>query len=175
MTNMPGQVDIFDVLHTPADNQERKVIRAAHGETERQMQKLPAEVSQWYMDQMSDWWYGEEECIGCGQVEARQGLYVGHSVQFDQNGTQYLPAGPGMASDGVCGLMSFTAMHADIAQKLADQDPRYAGWRRQCHRHESPKTKKKCPVSCFTADAEHRARIATKVWGSESWREKAWI
>lgn len=173
MTNMPGQVDIFEILSKPADTKQRKALHIAGGEDQRVMQKLPAEVSQWYMEHMSDWWYGEEECIGCGQVEARQGLYVGHSVQFDQHGTQHLPGGPRMAEHGVCGLMSFVAGHAYISQMLAEEDCRFDDWRRQCYKHESPTQRKKCPRSHFAEDAEYRARIATRVWGSEAWRERA--
>lgn len=175
MTNVPGQIDIFDQIGNPSDSKEKKIVHAAFGEDRREMQKLPPEISDWYRGHMADWWYGEDECIGCGQVECRQGLYVGHGVQFDDKGTQYLPGGPRMAEEGVCMLMSFTAMHADIAQKIADQDPRFADWRRQCHKHESPTTRKKCPVSCFAADAEHRARIATKVWGSDAWRRRTTV
>lgn len=174
MTNVPGQVDIFEVIRKPADTKERKVIDAAAGEADRGMISLPAEVSDWYQSAMSDWWHGEDECIGCRQVECRRSLYTGHGVQFDEDGTQHLPAGPRMAEHGVCMLMSFVAMHADIAQKLADNDPRYADWRRQCHKHEHPTKGKKCPPSHFATDAEHRARLATKVWGSEAWRERAW-
>lgn len=174
MTNTPGQIDIFEVLHTHGEVKERKAINASRGDERVEYQKLPAEISDWYRDHMADWWYGEDECIGCGQVECRQALYTGHGVQFDQNGTQYLPAGPRMAEEGVCMLMSFTAMHADIAMKIAAKDPRFADWRRQCFKHESPTNKKKCPQSCFAEDAEHRARIATKVWGSEAWRERGY-
>lgn len=175
MTNVPGQIDIFDQISNPTTAEEKRILRAAFGDDKRELQKLPPEISEWYREHMADWWYGEEECTGCGQVEARQGLYVGHGVQFDQHGTQYLPGGPGMAAEGVCMLMFFTAYHAQAAQRLADKDPRFAGWRRQCHKHESPTTRKKCPDSHFAADAEHRARIATKVWGSDTWNRKVWV
>ena len=174
MTNTPGQIDIFEMIRKPADNKERKVIDAASGQTDRVMLKWPAELSEWYEDHSTDWWYGEEECIGCRQVEARKALTIGHGVQFDEDGNQYLPGGPRMAEHGVCMLMSFVAMRADIAQKLADNDPRYDAWRRQCHKHEHPTKRKKCPQSHFTEEAEHSARLATKVWGSDAWKERAW-
>lgn len=172
--SVPGQIDLLEVLNTHGDNQERKVIRQASGEQNREKVALPEEVSAWYRDHLGDWWYGEEECAGCGQVECRQSLYVGHGVQFDETGTQLLPSGPGMAENGVCTLMSFTAMHANIARALADQDPQYADWRRRCFEHDTPTNKKKCPSSHFAADAEHKARLATRVWGSEAWKELAW-
>lgn len=174
MTNMPGQVDLFEALGVDGDSRERKAIRDATGEERRAKVALPEEISAWYRDHTSDWWYGEEECIGCGQVEPRKGLYVGHGVQFDEAGTQFLPAGPRMAEYGVCMLMSFVGMHAVIAQKLADDDPAFADFRRRCYLHDTPVNRKKCPKSHFAADAEHKARLATKVWGSEAWRERGW-
>lgn len=174
MLNVPGQIDLLEVLSAHGDTKDRKAVRHASGDEHRAKVKLPEEISAWYRDHTDDWWYGEEECIGCGQVEPRKGLYVGHGVQFDETGTQLLPAGPGMAENGVCILMSFVAMHANIAQAVADDDPRYEGWRRRCHLHDTPTNKKKCPKSHFTADAEHRARLATKVWGSTAWKELAW-
>ena len=174
MTNLPGQIDIFEMIRKPADNKERKVIDAASGQTDRVMLKWPAELSEWYEDHSTDWWYGEEECIGCRQVEARKALTIGHGVQFDEDGKQYLPGGPRMAEHGVCMLMSFVAMHAYFARMLAEQNPQFAEWRRQCHKHEHPTKRKKCPQSHFAEEAEYRARLATKVWGSEAWRERDW-
>lgn len=170
-SQLVGQLDLIDSLMSSGSKDDRKNLDAT---TKRApVFDLPEEF--WADDKTSDWWFGEERCIGCGMISDRKGLAGTHGVRFDEDGLQHLPAGPRMAENGVCMLMSFVARHALIAEALASGDPRWDEYRRghRCHKHDTPKSKKSCPKSCYPADAEHKAALATEVWRSESWRSRA--
>lgn len=101
-----GQECLFDLPNAGQD----KPMDSTTGHAFR---RLPDEFAK--AEHTSDWWYGVEECIGCGAVADRKGLQITHGVQFDDEGTQHFPRGPGMAESGVCMLMLFTARHAPLA------------------------------------------------------------
>lgn len=171
MTTMPGQLDLIDTLMSHGSKDDRKNL-------DQVVQKAPfidLPEQFWGKDKSSDWWYGQERCIGCGQISDRKGLSDTHGVRFDEAGVQSLPPGPHMAEDGVCLLMSFAARHAIIAEALASGDERYGDYRRgrRCYKHDIPKGKKTCPKSCLTADAEHKAQVADEVWGGDAWRQRS--
>jgi hypothetical protein len=159
-----GQECLFDLPNTRQD----KPIDSTAGHSFR---RLPDDFAE--TEHSSDWWYGVEECIGCGTVADRKGLQVTHGVQFADEGTQHLPNGPGMAESGVCMLMLFTARHAQIARRIADGDPRVQGLEGRCFQHELRKSQ--CSTDCRGADALHKARLATRVWGSHAWSHRNWV
>lgn len=159
-----GQDCLFDLPNAGQD-------KPMDSTTGRSFRRLPDEFAK--AEHNSDWWYGVEECIGCGAVADRKGLQITHGVQFDDEGTQHLPSGPGMAEAGVCMLMLFTARHAQIAQRIADGDPRVQGLEGRCFQHELRKTQ--CSTECRRADAQYKARLATRVWGSHAWSQRNWV
>lgn len=159
-----GQESLFDL---PNAGQNKPMGST----TVRSFRRLPDEFAK--AEHNSDWWYGVEECIGCGAVADRKGLQITHGVQFDDEGTQHLPSGPGMAESGVCMLMLFTARDAQIAQRIVDGDLRVQGLEGRCFKHERRKTQ--CSAECRGADAQHKARLATRVWGSHAWSHRNWV